>query len=512
MTTAPRDDVLYPTNFYAYQAPVHIDYAASLNGIAPPVPPGAPFTYLDLGCGDGFTIVLLAAMHPEARFLGVDFSPGHVELGRRLAAAGGIGNVELIAGDFRDWRALDLPACDYIALHGVYSWIGDGGRAAVVEIARERLQPAGLLYCGYNALPGWAAMLPIRHYFTEYLRGMGPDTTANVGAALRHLLELKAKGAEFFRRHPTAGAFLDDMAKVDPRYVVHEIFPPEWSPLAFSTVLGQMREAGLEFAASGDLVNNLRRLAVRPELLPGFLREPAFERAELVRDYANNTAFRRDIFRRPAADAARRPFEELAVRPFGAKVPAPEIARTLALPWGRIQLEAERFEAMRRAFAGGTRTLPELAGEPALARLPLPELAETLQALTFGLEVAPFLRAAQAPLSPPVDWTVPLLLNRHLLAEPAGPPNFAFLAAPAAGAAAALGRHEALLLLAVAEAGREGAADWSWRFAREHGRWLVHKGVAAKDRARHRAACADILAGLGPRLAKWVELGIIEAR
>jgi hypothetical protein len=293
---------------------------------------------------------------------------------------------------------------------------------------------------------------------------------------------------------------------------VHEIFPPEWSPLAFSTVLGQMRQAGLEFAASGDLVNNVRRLAVRPELLPAFLRESAFERAELFRDYANNTSFRRDIFRRPVENGARRRFEELAVRPFGAKLPAHEVARTLALPWGRIQLEADRFEAMRRAFAGGTRTLAELAAEPALARLKPTELAETLQALTFGLEVAPFLDAAKAPSRPPADWTVPLPLNRRLLAEPAGPPQFAFVAAPAAGAAAALGRHEALLLLAVAEAGPEGAAEWSWRFAQEHGRWLVHKGVAVKDRARHLAACAEILGGLGPRLAKWIELGVIAAR
>lgn len=508
----PREDVLYPTNFYAYQAPVLLDYAVTMNGIAPPAVPGAPFTYLDLGCGDGFTAILLAAMHPEARFIGIDISPGHIAAGRRLAAESGLGNVALIEGDFQNWRSLDLPECDYIALHGVYTWIGDAGRAAVIDIARHVLRPGGLLYCGYNALPGWAAIVPLRHYFLAHTQAMQGDTTAKVAATLRHLAELKAKGAEFFRKHPTAAGFLDDMLKVDPSYLVHEIFPPEWSPLDFSTVLHQMRSAGLDFAGSADLAQNARRLAVRPEFLPHFLKESDFERRELYRDYVNNTFFRRDIYYRPRAEESRLPFETLATRPFGTKVPVRELSRLLTLPWGRIPIDDERFNALRVAFRGGTRTLEEIAADPGLARWSGAELVESVQILTFGLEVAPFLRSAETPAAEPEEWTVPLALNRALLAEPRGPEPFAYLASPSAGVAAVVTRNEALVLRAVAEAGRRGAAAWAWRDASERHRWLTRKGVPVRDHAKHLKEFAEILAGLGERLRKWVELGLIAPR
>jgi SAM-dependent methyltransferase len=151
-------DVVYPSNFYAYQTPAVLDYVAALGGRAPPVARGEPFTYLDLGCGDGFTIVLLAAIYPGCRFVGVDLDARHVARGRLLAAAGALENVTLIEGDFADWRRLDLPRAHYVALHGVWAWISDAMRAALVELLADRLAPGGFAYLGYNALPGWAGV------------------------------------------------------------------------------------------------------------------------------------------------------------------------------------------------------------------------------------------------------------------------------------------------------------------------------------------------------------------
>src|SRR4051794_23903083 len=160
MTDAHRQgevalDVLYPSGFYSFQTPLTLDYVAALNG----VPRGhrsadAPFTYLDLGCGDGFTIICLAAIYPESRFVGVDFNPRHIEVGRALAAAGGLSNVELIEGGFEDWQSLDLPPrVDYVAMHGVYAWISEAARRAVLDLVADRLAEDGLLYVSYNALP-----------------------------------------------------------------------------------------------------------------------------------------------------------------------------------------------------------------------------------------------------------------------------------------------------------------------------------------------------------------------
>ena len=91
MTTAETTlEIPYPSNFYSYQTPAALDYVAAINGVAPSVSAGAPFTYLDLGCGDGFTIVLLAAAYPACRFIGIDINPEHIAIGTALARAGGL--------------------------------------------------------------------------------------------------------------------------------------------------------------------------------------------------------------------------------------------------------------------------------------------------------------------------------------------------------------------------------------------------------------------------------------
>ena len=527
MTDARRQeevalDVLYPSGFYSFQTPLTLDYVAALNG----VPRGhrsadAPFTYLDLGCGDGFTIVCLAAIYPESRFVGVDFNPRHVEAGRALAAAGGLSNVELIGGGFEEWRSLGLPRrVDYVAMHGVYAWISEAARRAILDLVADRLAEGGLLYVSYNALPGWAAVAPLRQYFLDYTRGMGPDAVANVAATLAHLKELRAKGAEYFVRNPAASGFLDELAAKDIRYVAHEIYSPHWSPLPFSAVSSQMRGIGLSFAGSADLAKNFARSSVKSELYPLVAKERNRERAELYRDYANNTFFRRDVFVRRAEDAPREdPRRLLAAFPFGAKVPGPELARVLPLPTGPMPVEGQPFEGLRQALARGTRRLPEIAAaDSALAgRFSVLDLAEALQVMSLGFQVAPFARSV-APVAadaewPIAEWTIPLPLNRRLLAEPAGSDLFVLTVSPTAGTAIPVAPGDALVLLAVAEAGAADAADSAWEYAASRKAWLQRKGGGAiTERGAHRAAFAEQKAALAGRLPKWAELGLIAPR
>ena len=42
------------------------------------------------------------------------------------------------------------------------SWVGPPKRKALIDFAAAKLKPGGLLYVSYNALPGWAAVEPLR--------------------------------------------------------------------------------------------------------------------------------------------------------------------------------------------------------------------------------------------------------------------------------------------------------------------------------------------------------------
>jgi len=505
-------DILYPSGFYSYQTPVMLNYAAAINGVAPPVAPGAPFTYLDLGCGDGFTIVLLAAIYPECRFIGVDFNPGHIAVGTALARTGGIANVRFIEGAFEDWRDFDLPDCDYVAMHGVYAWISEAARTALLALIAARLAPGGLLYVSYNANPGWASVAPLRQFFLDYTRGMTGDPVANVAATLRHLKELRDKGAGYFVQNPAAGGVLDEMAGKDIRYVAHEIYSPHWSPLPFSTVARQMHDAGLAFTGSADLSRNYPRPSVKAAFLPLLLKTRDRERAELYRDFLNNAFFRRDVFVKADEAAPRRPVTGL-LEPFafGSKVPFADLARAVKLPDGELPLADEPFEGLRRSLAGRAQSIAALRAQPPFAALTAEELGQALELLVLGNQITPF-KAPSQPAVPPADWTVPLPLNRHLLTEPVGSEPYLLLISPVVGSAVPVQRGEAVVILAVAEAGREGAAEWSWNYVAARQVWLSHKGVAATKREAHRVAFAQTLDALAPRLAKFVEFGLIAPR
>src|SRR6201995_6109946 len=103
-------DIVYPSAFGVFQAPVHMAYAASLGRRAAPRVDGTAFTYCDLGTGAGLTMCVLADCYPEAQFHGVDLNPEHVRRGRALAQQAGLANVTFHEAGFAELRRLPLPA------------------------------------------------------------------------------------------------------------------------------------------------------------------------------------------------------------------------------------------------------------------------------------------------------------------------------------------------------------------------------------------------------------------
>src|SRR5580692_12158022 len=113
-------DVPYVRAFIHELAPAWLDHAAVVSGIMPPAR-RVGFTWCDLGCGQGLTAAMLAAMHPAGQFHGVDAMPEHIAHARGIAAEAAIGNVSFHAADFAKAADLGLPQFDYIVSHVVYS-------------------------------------------------------------------------------------------------------------------------------------------------------------------------------------------------------------------------------------------------------------------------------------------------------------------------------------------------------------------------------------------------------
>lgn len=114
-------DIEYGPGLYRQQAPAHLDLVCLLNGLEPPSA-GPDFAWCELGCGQGVTANVVAAANPHATVHAVDFLPAHIAGARAIARAGGLENASFHEVSFEDLAAgtvPDLPAFDYVTLHGV---------------------------------------------------------------------------------------------------------------------------------------------------------------------------------------------------------------------------------------------------------------------------------------------------------------------------------------------------------------------------------------------------------
>jgi SAM-dependent methyltransferase len=421
LSTAYPTEIPYLRQFCRELSPTLLRVAAGLGGFRLPTP--ATFDYCELGSGMGDTLCALAAAHPRSRFIGVDINREHVAFARSMAARSGLSNLTFLEQDLEALLQGDaLPELDFVCAHGLLSWISPEKRRAAIALAATRLKPGGLLYVSYNAMPGWAAVQPLRRLLHE-LAGEGtlPERAQRGLEAAR---TLRDAGAKYFADNPAALEMLETMARVGPTYVVHEYFHDHWYPMHFADLAGEMSAAGLTFCAELPLYRNVARLT-----LPGTtseLVEAAGDRiaAGTLRDYASNVFFRGDLYVKGegAPDAAAQA-EVLDATRFGTTVTAERIRREVKFPHALLQLHGEPFDTILTLAVEGPVTIQDLRQE--LPRFGVERIREALVDLLASEQLVPLVAG------PDVDDAHEY--NLAVLAEPLSTSYPVVLAAPLAG-------------------------------------------------------------------------------
>lgn len=145
------DEVPYPSYTFANCQPERLHALATMRGLDPVPPENA--TVLEIGCSFGGNLLPFAMRHPNSRCVGVDLSAHQISIAKQLFEQVGVSNTQLIAGDISQ---LQFDAkFDYIICHGVFSWVPDAVRDAIVRVVADYLSPNGLAYISYNTYPGW---------------------------------------------------------------------------------------------------------------------------------------------------------------------------------------------------------------------------------------------------------------------------------------------------------------------------------------------------------------------
>ena len=283
-------DTLYPSNYHQPIQPPWLDAVLALNGVLPPRSSGAPFTYVDLGCGDGLGLILTAAAHPHGRFIGVDIMPEHVARGQALVDRIGLKNISLRCSSFADQRAEADGSADYVAAHGVLTWISAENRERLMDLAAQWLRPGGAFTLSYNTLPGWAERTPFQALVRATAQAMQGDSTERFKAACAHLRPLGLIDAQVW-------AELDErVSDTADSYFAHEYLHDHWAPAWSGDVITAMAKRDMAYighAGSERLRDDLCLTEGWRTTLDQCLSVP--ER-EIAADILTHCWFRRDVY------------------------------------------------------------------------------------------------------------------------------------------------------------------------------------------------------------------------
>jgi SAM-dependent methyltransferase len=376
-------DTAYVHDFCRVQVPAILSFAALAKNVAASGAGGEALTYCDLGCGQGLTASIVAAANPKANVFAADFNPTHIAGARLLAQAGGLENIEFREADFAELaNDASLPEFDIISLHGVYSWVGIEHRQAIVALIRRRLKPGGLVYISYDAMPGWAGMMPLRRLMVQ-LQAAQPQPSSRLALeqALALVDKLRDAGANFYRMYPRVAVQLDRLRKLPPSYLVHELMTRDWQAFSFVDLAQELAAAKLTFLGSAHLTDHVDRVNFTEEQqeLLAQIADPLIN--ETARDMIVGRQFRRDVFAKGLTLLAPLPCRErwLATR-FVLSSPPADIELTFDTPLGHFQLRSDVYQPVVEAFAGGPITLREV-----VERLPESKLSWT--SLTDAIKV-----------------------------------------------------------------------------------------------------------------------------
>jgi SAM-dependent methyltransferase len=502
-------DVPYPRKFVPQIAPPLLRLVAALNGVA--TPPEDDFDYCDLGSANGDTLALLAAANPDARFVGVDFNREHIAAAERLVARGRLGNVQLLERDFEALLHDDLPQFDFIVAHGILSWVAPNKRDAVLAFVRDRLKPGGLFYVSYNALPGWAAIEPLRRLMLDHTARTGGTTLDRAREGLDYVQRLADAGAGYFASQPTARSMVGLMRAAGLPYVVHEYFNAHMQPFYSADVATKMSGAGLAFVGQVPLYLNVRELATPPsvkKIADGLAARAPFE---MLKDFGNNEMFRSDVFvkgKGERTEAETRFYFEGT--PFGTMTAASNIKREAKLEKYTVDYKTPVYDAVLPRITTAAATAMELAQRPELVALGQARIGDALRNLVLGGQVVPMRRAARPPV-PGARYRLRLPYNECALDDALAETGPLVLASPVTGGGIQVSWLEAIALRAFTDVGPAERAAWIGAFAGKRALPVAVGDRKIKDAAELTRVVAKEIERVEASVAKLVEIGIVEA-
>ena len=459
-----RLDVTHLVGYEGFLGPRWMRYIGLLNGLGPSM--GEDFVYAELGCGNGLSLLVHAAGHPQAKFIGIDINPHLIDFARRLAAKCGLANVDFLQRDLGDsGLAEELPSLDLVGMYGLYSWVSPEVRAAVHSLLQRKLSPGGVVSLSYAAMPGWSGLAPMREMVRSYNAHSSENSLERARKGLKYLRWLCDQGSQYFQTNPGARARLEVWEKSDLHLVARECFSPERHGYYFHEVERRFTAHGMRFAGTAAAVENYRDLTLSQDALQTLGSVNNREAFEIHRDFLTNRGLRRDVFIKPRI-AAVDVESALSNLRFCSLVPPAQFDFKLKVPVGSIALRSPMLERLVPLLEAPL-SASELAAKPELSEYHVGDIVGALHRLVLTGQVT------VAGPSDPDPPTANFSLCEHQVLSGEDP----VLASAVTGMGVRVRLADALLMLALTRTHLDNAVDNAVDWIAENRVALRHAGT-----------------------------------
>lgn len=287
-------EVDYTYGYYGELNPLQTKLKLLFAGIKPP----EVKTACELGFGQGVSLLSNSA-GSNISWYGNDFNPNQVAFVHEAINDTGL-SLNATDEDFeRFCSRSDLPGFDFIALHGIWSWISEKNRKIISRFIAEKLNVGGVLYISYNSEPGRTAIRPFRDLMEWHSRSMfAPHAplSKKIENSISFMEKLLSVEPAYSTAHPHVSKSFQDIINKDTNYLAHEYFNADWTPMSIKELSEYLIRGKLQFAASAspkELLPYLNFTQDQLQLIES-INEPIFK--EYVKDFCINQDFRRDLW------------------------------------------------------------------------------------------------------------------------------------------------------------------------------------------------------------------------
>jgi SAM-dependent methyltransferase len=503
-------DATYADRYYRELSPSWLNYAVKTNG-GPSKDLNKHFTYLELGCGNGHSVITHAGVYPHADFYACDIIADHIAHAQALADEFSISNIHLLEESFESLILLnDLPQMDFIVLHGVYSWVSEETRRSIKQILAKQLKPSGIVYLSYNCMPGWSAEIPLRKLLVELARTEQGNAAKRCEQAVQCLADLSQR-LNYFKENQSAISAVASYLKQPSNYLAHEFLNEAWDTFYSVDILDEMSEIGLDYVASATLVDNHPMLLIDDQASKALNALSSDRQRRLGLDFACNKRFRRDIYINglklvPQLELVKN-IQNCVIGSIGS---AEQIKDVVQVPRGQIGFNRHFISELRAALECGPMSIADVSAKIGHGNADPIETTRNVMFLIASGELSVFENIAQEGLFQPSNYPTLSEINKRILNYVIQNDTKRAFPCPAFGGGIEIEVAEAIVLEAWLEGEKEPEELLGiLRSSMEKKLFPLHKRYSTAEGNMQKTAALVVAYVIGDLIPSWQRLSLI---